>query len=163
MVSFEDKGLVGQPAPVVRGQGPSPVLTDGPLSAEWWTDPATLHINMLRGGVAKLTAAQIGHLYRGAEAAAVVAEVLRQNPGIQPDDAVYGLVNAARRHMATHPVYRSRRVGNEGSQARLEQEDKIFTEDALRAAIQAALAPAENSLSGPQGTEAALSVHDEQS
>jgi hypothetical protein len=43
-------------------------------------DPATVHINMLRGGIAKPTPAQIGHLYRGDEAAEVIREVARQNP-----------------------------------------------------------------------------------
>ena len=116
-----------------------PVSPDGPLS-----DPSFVHLNMLRGGIAKLTPAQIGHLYRGAEAAEVIAEVLRQNPAVQPTDALYGLVNAARRHMATHPVFRTRRIGGEGSRARLEQEDQIASEDALRGAIQAALLPSPN-------------------
>jgi len=44
------------------------------------TDPNVVHLNMLRGGIAKPTPAQIGHLYRGNEAAEVVAEVMRQNP-----------------------------------------------------------------------------------
>ncbi|MFY8100790.1 MAG: hypothetical protein ACOVOA_12620, partial [Allorhizobium sp.] len=43
-------------------------------------DPATVHINMLRGGIAKPTPAQVGHLYRGDEAAEVIREVARQNP-----------------------------------------------------------------------------------
>lgn len=43
-------------------------------------DPNTVHINMLRGGIAKPTPAQIGHLYRGEQAREVVAEVMRQNP-----------------------------------------------------------------------------------
>lgn len=43
-------------------------------------DPATVHINMLRGGIAKPTPTSIGHLYRGADAVEVVAEVRRQNP-----------------------------------------------------------------------------------
>jgi hypothetical protein len=47
-------------------------------------DPAHVHINMLRGGIAKLSPAQIGHLYRGAEAVEVVAEVMRQNPDSFP-------------------------------------------------------------------------------
>lgn len=103
------------------------------------SDPVAVHINMLRGGIAKLTPAQIGHLYRGDEAVQVIAEVLRQNPQVQPEDALYRLVNAARRHIATHPVYRSRLIGNEGSRARLEQADQIQTEDELREAVQAAL------------------------
>ena len=43
------------------------------------TDAQFVHLNMLRGGIAKLTPAQIGHLYRGSEAIAVVAELKRQN------------------------------------------------------------------------------------
>jgi len=43
-------------------------------------NPNMLHLNMLRGGVPKLTPAQIGHLYRGDEAREVVREVMRQNP-----------------------------------------------------------------------------------
>jgi hypothetical protein len=43
-------------------------------------EPNTVHLNMLRGGIAKLTPAHIGHLYRGEEARAVVREVMRQNP-----------------------------------------------------------------------------------
>lgn len=39
-----------------------------------------VHLNMLRGGIAKLTPGQIGHLYRGEEAVAVVGEIRRQNP-----------------------------------------------------------------------------------
>lgn len=44
------------------------------------SDPHAVHLNMLRGGLAKLTPAQIGHLYRGEEAEAVIAELRRQNP-----------------------------------------------------------------------------------
>jgi len=51
-------------------------------------DPNMVHINMLRGGIAKLTPAQIGHLYRGDEAKAVIDEVTRQNPdAVQPSHA----------------------------------------------------------------------------
>ena len=42
-------------------------------------DPNSVHLNMLRGGIAKPTPAQIGHLYRGEGAVSVVAEVRRQN------------------------------------------------------------------------------------
>lgn len=42
-------------------------------------DANTLHLNMLRGGLPKLAPAHIGHLYRGGEALAVIAEVARQN------------------------------------------------------------------------------------
>lgn len=45
-------------------------------------DPAAVHLNMLRGGIAKLTAAQVGHIYRSDEARAVIAEIMRQNPDI---------------------------------------------------------------------------------
>ncbi len=45
-------------------------------------DPAVVHINMLRGGIAKPTPTQIGHLYRGAEAVEVVNELKRQNPEV---------------------------------------------------------------------------------
>lgn len=38
-----------------------------------------VHIAILRGSIAKPTPAQIGHLYRGEDAVAVVAEVWRQN------------------------------------------------------------------------------------
>ena len=48
--------------------------------AEHLKDPNTVHINMLRGGIAKPTPAQIGHLYRGEEAGEVIREVARQNP-----------------------------------------------------------------------------------
>lgn len=58
-------------------------------------DPNTVHINMLRGGIAKLTPAQIGHLYRGEEAATVVSEIIRQNPEIaRPDPETEGLREA---------------------------------------------------------------------
>ena len=46
-------------------------------------DPNAVHLNMLRGGIAKLTPAQIGHLYRGEEAEEVIREVRRQNPETQ--------------------------------------------------------------------------------
>jgi hypothetical protein len=42
-------------------------------------DPVAVHLNMLRGGIAKLTPAQIGHLYSGDEAEAIIAELQRQN------------------------------------------------------------------------------------
>lgn len=42
-------------------------------------DSKAVHLNMLRGGIAKLTPEQIGHLYRGDEARAVIAEIERQN------------------------------------------------------------------------------------
>ena len=45
-------------------------------------DPVAVHVNILRGGIAKLTPQQIGHLYRGDDALAVVAEVKRQNPDV---------------------------------------------------------------------------------
>lgn len=47
-------------------------------------DPVTVHINMLRGGIAKPTPTAIGHLYRGADAVEVVSEVMRQNPDAFP-------------------------------------------------------------------------------
>lgn len=47
-------------------------------------DPVAVHLNMLRGSIAKPTPSQIGHLYRGEEAEAVIAEVRRQNP-LDPD------------------------------------------------------------------------------
>lgn len=50
------------------------------------TDPHAVHINMLRGGIAKLTPAQIGHLYRGEEAEAVISELRRQNHEAQQDE-----------------------------------------------------------------------------
>ena len=43
-------------------------------------DPVAVHANVLRGGIAKLTPAQIGHIYRGDEANEVVVELVRQNP-----------------------------------------------------------------------------------
>jgi hypothetical protein len=49
-------------------------------------DPNAVHLNMLRGGIAKLTPAQIGHLYRGEEAEEVIREVRRQNPTSPPTD-----------------------------------------------------------------------------
>ena len=45
-------------------------------------DNVVVHINMLRGSLAKLSAPQVGHLYRGQEAIDVVFEVMRQNPDI---------------------------------------------------------------------------------
>lgn len=53
-------------------------------------DPTEVHINMLRGTIAKITPAQIGHLYRGQDAVDVIAEVLRQNPEVlvAPDGTV---------------------------------------------------------------------------
>lgn len=47
-------------------------------------DATTVHINMLRGGIAKPPPCNIGHLYRGDDAVAVVAEVMRQNPEAFP-------------------------------------------------------------------------------
>lgn len=44
------------------------------------TEPNAVHLAMLRGSIAKLTPAHIGHLYRGQEATEVVAEIYRQNP-----------------------------------------------------------------------------------
>ena len=54
------------------------LLTAG--QADLLKDPQAVHINMLRGDIAKLIPEQIGHLYRGEEAKAVIAELLRQNP-----------------------------------------------------------------------------------
>ncbi len=50
-----------------------------------------IHANMLRGTLPKLTAAQIGHLYRGDEAREVITEIERQNPldGETPDALHY--------------------------------------------------------------------------
>lgn len=47
-------------------------------------DPTAVHLNMLRGGIAKPSPTNIGHLYRGEEAAEVVREVMRQNPDAFP-------------------------------------------------------------------------------
>lgn len=52
--------------------------------AEVLKDPTAVHLNMLRGGIAKLTPAQIGHLYRGDEAREIIAEIVRQNPDVSP-------------------------------------------------------------------------------
>jgi|SRR5690606_8806103 len=43
-------------------------------------DSDVVHLNMLHGKIAKPTPTQIGHLYRGEQAAEVVREVIRQNP-----------------------------------------------------------------------------------
>lgn len=50
-------------------------------------DPHVMHINMLRGEIAKLTPEQIGHLYRGDDAVAVVREVIRQNKEMFPEES----------------------------------------------------------------------------
>jgi hypothetical protein len=60
---------------------PAPAISGG---TEGLQDAHVIHANMLRGTIAKLTPAQIGHLYRGEEAAAVIAEVTRQNPDAAP-------------------------------------------------------------------------------
>jgi hypothetical protein len=44
--------------------------------------PKAVHLHMLRGDIAKLTPAQIAHLYRGESAAAVLAEIKRQDPEV---------------------------------------------------------------------------------
>lgn len=59
---------------------PPPVHAGEAVIADTLKNPQTVHINMLRGGIAKPTPASIGHLYRGAEAVEVVSEVMRQNP-----------------------------------------------------------------------------------
>jgi hypothetical protein len=59
-------------------EGAEPVALEALLK-----DPNAVHLNMLRGGIAKLTPAQIGHLYRGDEAEEVIREVRRQNPPSQ--------------------------------------------------------------------------------
>lgn len=69
-------------------------------------DPKAVHLNMLRGGIAKLTPAQIGHLYRGEEADEVIREVRRQNS--RPDrtvaleEALTALVRAAEKTPRVH-------------------------------------------------------------
>lgn len=55
------------------------VPTRGEAALPDLTDAQVVHLNILRGGIAKPTPAQIGHLYRGDEAREVVAEVRRQN------------------------------------------------------------------------------------
>lgn len=50
---------------------------------------------------------------------------------------VLALIETAKRHLATAPVFRSKPVGAPYSAARADQDDKIATEDALRAAIRA--------------------------
>ena len=54
----------------------------GKQRRELLQDPNEVHINMLSGTIAKITPAQIGHLYRGQDAVDVIAEVLRQNPEV---------------------------------------------------------------------------------
>lgn len=49
-------------------------------------DPKFVHLNMLRGGIAKPAPAQMGHLYRGDEARQLVDEVKRQNPDAFPNE-----------------------------------------------------------------------------
>lgn len=63
-------------------------------------DPQVIHLNMLRGGIAKLTAAQIGHLYRDGEAKAVIAEIIRQSPESAPSGEGKELVEAAKAALA---------------------------------------------------------------
>lgn len=43
-------------------------------------DSHSVHINMLRGEIAKLTPAQVAHLYSDEECAEIVAEIRRQRP-----------------------------------------------------------------------------------
>lgn len=62
-------------------EGAEPVALE-----ELLKDPNAVHLNMLRGGIAKLTPAQIGHLYRGEEAEEVIREVRRQNPPPVPQE-----------------------------------------------------------------------------
>lgn len=45
------------------------------------------------------------------------------------------LIRAGEALLATHPVFRSKPMGGEGSQARLQQTDQIEAEDAFRAAL----------------------------
>lgn len=44
------------------------------------SDGRAVHLNTLRGGIAKMTPAEIGHLYRGDEGAQVIGEIRRQSP-----------------------------------------------------------------------------------
>lgn len=55
------------------------------------SDPDAVHLNMLRGSIAKPSPAQIGHLYRGEDAVEVVAEVCRQNPEAFAGDEIAAL------------------------------------------------------------------------
>lgn len=68
-------------------------------------DPAAMHLNMLRGGIAKLTPAQIGHLYRGNEAREVISEVQRQNPGAVGDSDSHLLKVRTRQLSQAHEMW----------------------------------------------------------
>jgi len=60
------------------------------------SDPAGVHLNTLRGGIAKMTPAQIGHLYRGEEGTQVIAEIRRQSAAGELLEGVDDVVDTLR-------------------------------------------------------------------
>lgn len=58
--------------------------------AEGLQDSHAVHINMLRGTIAKLTPAQVAHLYGNEDLAEIVAEIKRQHPEALAPDAEGG-------------------------------------------------------------------------
>lgn len=98
--------------------------------------PAPRVVRDLRAGVPN-GADVIRHVFAicrtNADADLIVAAL---NATSHPVNAA--LLEAAKEHIATHPVFKLRPVGQEGSRARLEQLDQIASEDALVSAIAAA-------------------------
>lgn len=52
-------------------------------SPEVLSNPAAVHLNMLRGSIARPSPANIAHLYRGDEAVDLLSELLRQHPHLE--------------------------------------------------------------------------------
>jgi hypothetical protein len=101
-------------------------------------EPFTTVGDALRRGLARhpaLTARLIA--YRNslgnAESKALIADALDALSASRWRESL--LVEAAKKHIATSPVFRTKPVGAPGSYARREQDDAIQTEDALREAI----------------------------
>jgi hypothetical protein len=88
-------------AGILRSLSASPQPGEG--VAEGLKDANIVHINMLRSGIAKLHPVQIGHLYRGEDAVAVVAEVKRQNPEAFAQPGEGGSGELLRKMLAGNP------------------------------------------------------------
>lgn len=71
---------------VTHGFIASPLALGGKDLERALANPDLIHLNMLRGGIAKPSPAQMGHLYRGDEARQLVDEVKRQNPDAFPNE-----------------------------------------------------------------------------
>lgn len=119
--------------------------TPGPWEISSWhpSDPdgyAEIHADEPEGQVVRLPLAAPNAVRNATHIAVfnpvtVLALLARARDAERLGLGLKEVTKAAYIHMATHPVFRAKAVGDEGSHARRQQLDQIETENALMAAV----------------------------